>query len=397
MPIPTIAQFQANTTCGIIAHFRRGSNLKLVDAALEAYWDNRGREVRIVEVALYNLAKECRRWLTKKQLKVTIDGSKLFQRRWPAVKALQSAAIAELAAISPRIAQLLRRVNMMKNRPNSPFAGGLARGYQQERSLYLMGGKTGVAVSGTQVHGQWESWQTGGAPRMSPGLATRFQGHVGAGDLSEQEWQEIASTYKGTQGTVSYLNKIERLRYLAIPQINGLLYDWEDRPFSFTAEVWHQYALVMWAMDRHGDLFVKGGAQANSAAVPVVQRTGRQWQVVTPGRFNHSSFMGGADVICAGCIHIGYSNALHALEPGRLDAIDNASGHYQKGKDNLIEALRLLREQGIDLADVRVGVYSPAGMAFYNHGEQLVNNPNLLPDYTLANAPQNTAVQLMGG
>lgn len=59
--------------------------------------------------------------------------------------------------------------------------------------------------------------------------------------------------------------------------------------------------------------------------------------------FYHSSYMGGADVLCAGRIFV---------KQGTLVGIDNASGHYKPSAERLRGAIRELDRQGVDLEDL---------------------------------------------
>lgn len=58
------------------------------------------------------------------------------------------------------------------------------------------------------------------------------------------------------------------------------------------------------------------------------------------GTFNHSSFLSGHPVICAGTL---------CIQNGNLTAIDNNSGHYKPGTDNLVDCVAVLGSQGVDL------------------------------------------------
>jgi len=60
-------------------------------------------------------------------------------------------------------------------------------------------------------------------------------------------------------------------------------------------------------------------------------------------RIQHSSYMGGKAVLCAGMIRV---------ENGRLKHIDNGSGHYQPTTENLLTLLRRLDAKGFNLNEV---------------------------------------------
>ncbi len=77
-------------------------------------------------------------------------------------------------------------------------------------------------------------------------------------------------------------------------------------------------------------------------AIWVMDPTGRLYVSSTPqpGMFNHSSFLGGGSVICAGEI---------IIEDGKITFINNRSGHYQPKDETLDNAIAKLREQGVEL------------------------------------------------
>ncbi len=58
------------------------------------------------------------------------------------------------------------------------------------------------------------------------------------------------------------------------------------------------------------------------------------------GGFQHSSFLKGKVVICAGRVHV---------EEGILKSIDTSSGHYKPTRPHLVKALKILHDKGIDL------------------------------------------------
>ena len=79
------------------------------------------------------------------------------------------------------------------------------------------------------------------------------------------------------------------------------------------------------------------------------------------GRFHHSSFLCGGPVACAGEMSVDDS--------GKLVYINNFTGHYLSGPDNLKQVLQELRAAKVPLRNVRVGVKfvgmkNPAGQEF---------------------------------
>lgn len=89
---------------------------------------------------------------------------------------------------------------------------------------------------------------------------------------------------------------------------------------------------LMYAMDKYENLYAADFAQARKAG-------GESF-------FNHSSFCGGSEVICAGVLAIN--------EKGTLLYIDNASGHYKPAEDDLMRCLQVLIDSQVDLSRVRV-------------------------------------------
>jgi hypothetical protein len=84
----------------------------------------------------------------------------------------------------------------------------------------------------------------------------------------------------------------------------------------------------------------------------------RKVDVGEMGKFAHSSFLSGADVLCAGTI---------AVDNGRIIEITNESGHYQPSTANLAEACKAILAEGYDpktdgyalLSDFKVELQPP--------------------------------------
>jgi len=72
---------------------------------------------------------------------------------------------------------------------------------------------------------------------------------------------------------------------------------------------------------------------------------------------HHSTFVGGADVLCAG--------ELETNREGYLTYVSNWSGHYQPAKENLLYLVALLAERGVDLTSVIGGVVTGGGSSSY--------------------------------
>ncbi len=71
-----------------------------------------------------------------------------------------------------------------------------------------------------------------------------------------------------------------------------------------------------------------------------------------PGKFHHSSFYAGGALIFAG--------EMETDREGRIVQISNRSGHYKPGKAHFLQALRCIKNWGIDLKKVELHEYDPA-------------------------------------
>jgi hypothetical protein len=403
MAIPTPAQFKIatappKTNIGLFSISTKsyGGNLVKVLAALEAYDDNKASlQLAIREALLYNLWKQCNKWLT---LKMAKEGgakapSTLYVTRKAEVTLLKNEAIAELAAISPRASQALLTHQMRKN-----FLGAhdnlksLGTGYDIEREIYLAGNKsTGAVLSGTILHGQLDN-----RPNMSAKGQKKFKNIMGKktfDTMTMAQAQKLEKVFEGAHETqVSYLNKIARLKYLVSPDVIGLLRDLSDTLISMTLTgMDNNYYLCPYVMDKYGNLFIYNKANAASGVAVVTNTGGNNFQFANNNYvWNHSSFLAGADVLCAGCLHIGYSVATGAAAPGVLTSIDNSSGHYKPTRDHLRRCLLQLEVDGIDIDNVRVGVMGPTGVSFY-WGRVFKVTPMAAPAWTDATPAPLTA------
>lgn len=364
-----------------------GGNLAKVLAALEAYDDNKNSpQLAIKESLLYNLWKQCNKRI---KLKMVKEGTKkgtgtLYVTRKTAVQNLAQEALNELTAISPRASQALQMYDIRK-RMNGPQGNlqELRPGYRVERQLYMNSGKSsGMVLSGTILHGQLDNRQNLSQPNQKQ--FNKVLGNKTFDTLTPDQALRLEKIYVGAQEThVSYLNKIARMKFLVSPDINGALCDLNDAPISMTGmtDFNNNYYLCPYVMDKYGNLYIYNKTNTG-VGVSVVSRQGDNYTYTNPNLvWNHSSFLAGADVLCAGCLHIGYSVATGAVAPGILSAIDNSSGHYKPTRDHLQRCILQLESDGVDVSQVRVGVMGGNGISFY-WGQSFVLNPNSLPAWT---------------
>jgi hypothetical protein len=92
------------------------------------------------------------------------------------------------------------------------------------------------------------------------------------------------------------------------------------------------------------------------------------------GMFFHSSYLGGAPVLCAGDI---------SFLDGMLTSISNLSGHYQPHQRNLVCLIQYLKRQHVKLDDVSVILYQDASDSQLMH--------------VSAESPQNMFAKFGGG
>jgi len=145
--------------------------------------------------------------------------------------------------------------------------------------------------------------------------------------LTPKEFEAIAELAKG-QGQnieVGFFTKLDRLKYLVkVNSADGKLYNIRDELFDTGGST------IIYAMDGYGMLFA-GSLDA----------TGQQ-------RYNHSSFLAGKQVICAGSIMVAN---------GVLTMIDNSSGHYKPTRENLWDAIVILHDENADLTHAEVQIF----------------------------------------
>jgi hypothetical protein len=153
----------------------------------------------------------------------------------------------------------------------------------------------------------------------------------------------------------------------------GLLVDIDYNASLVNQKNMGNYTPLLYAMDKHGNLYVKTGEKAQDYLVQgdrglrIEQR---------PGTYmNRSSFLAGREAICAGYIHIGLkwdeSNAWKEVA-GHLSAIRNNSGHYQPSRDDLTRCILTLQQNGINVDHARVGFYTPTGSMLYSRGSKFL-------------------------
>ncbi|RYF66733.1 MAG: hypothetical protein EOO22_20555 [Comamonadaceae bacterium] len=292
--------------------------IELIDAALTHWHASKQGAFQNVELALFGVVKECQEWLELKKASMKASSG----ARRTQVQELQGLAYsnlielrkhraaerARLLRIDANSAHNLHLMNLRKaqgghwgNVPLKAMSGA----YQNERDFYVNSGKTSTA-SASMMHEHMEARSMSNFDALDPAaysqLAAQFQA-------------------QGLQLDMVYLNKRARSEYFVLVDEDGLCYEADGNLIDSNYD-------EPWAMDKYGNFFymrLKGGVQ-----------------------INHSSFLAGKEVICAGVMKI---------KAGKLVYLDNNSGHYKPTVQNLANAIDVLNfEHHADLEDTIVGV-----------------------------------------
>jgi hypothetical protein len=369
MPIPNLDEFWSETVTykiqiGLI-EIRRGygGNIAKVYAALEDYWQHGPNAPdKVQEMLLYNLWKQAYKWLKLKQGKIERDGGDRLERRRLAVSNLRDAAMAELAEISPRTREALRLYEDRK--VLGPLGGQLKPlepGYSLERDIWNKQKRDGGPFQGTSLSGSKLSFELPTARRNDK--VARKLAQKNFGDLTMDDAFRVQRALQNVDWPVTYLNKLARLQYLVCVSDGGLLCDVNQSSLLMRDMVRNEYMMSVYAMDMYGNVFCK--LDFTEQTETIVYQPDEGYRIVKPWNFNHSSFLAGREVLCAGCMHIGYNVRRRRQEAGYLSAIDNSSGHYKPSPDHLRTMLLVLKDQGVDVDCVRVGDWSQGQPVFY--------------------------------
>jgi len=320
-----------------------------VDLALYEYWTRKNGASAQQEITLlYGIVTACTGWLKKKYNKNeftrgilgrTSYYDELFTRRRREIKSLADEALAELFARLSHHGLLTTdqrgALHFAGHKVASLGAYGhqrrtlkpMGKDYQPERLTYLESGKA-LAISGSGVHQTHHSLSHNEG--ALEGVTSKLR-KIGAKDvdrLTPDDFRVLDELGRRNllTGDVNYLKKGERFRYLCMCDGNGKLVDTDGNLVTT-----HSFKVTAYAMDRYGNLFAKDADPIGDAFF-----------------FNHSSFNAGHDVISAGTL---------TIASGVLTVIDNNSGHYKPGRQNLSNCLDVLAEEGVDLTKTIVNLY----------------------------------------
>ena len=298
------------TTKGIGSSFKKAGRTAPIAAALRAYEESVSKNEAQAEQAayLYQVIKNCRAW---SRIKADVTGGNTANRR-RVVVALYNEAQLELRKY-PIIVQLLDRYARKK-------AGGV-KGATPLAGVYA---HEGAAYKGLKANGQFVD---PGQPRFAPSASlisdstgdrrvqsTAFaRGERGFKELTFEEYMEIDRLLE-SQYRVLYLSKLQRLEYMVAVEngrfrraTDGALIDMPGQSVAVDMGQGEEVGeTFMYACDRYGSLFLFGS-----------KTKGKDGKAV---QLNHSTFLAGNEVLCAGTI---------SIKKGLLRGASNLSGHYQ--------------------------------------------------------------------
>ena len=328
----TSAQFKHNTTThGFFGCKNSRGRLTQIDIALDAWEALQNHASKDQKVALlWQMIKECRKWLKSKAGKTT----KNCQKRRGEVSCLAADAYFKLTQIAPELDKALSTFAQHKARGPRADVKTLSGVYRHERGLYVKSGKT-YAPSGTLLDVQFG--------RLTKQQEARFGGRE-FGQLTEKDYA-LLDKIAGKSKPVLYMSKIQRMKYMVIP--NGeYFYDIEDNIFTMPAAAvgfvggkidYDKGGGWTYAIDQYSNLFTRDDrAAVDSSGNPI--------------QFNHSSFNAGRDVMCAGVIKIWQ---------GELISISNNSGHYKPSRRLLYGVVNMFKDEGVKLDNTEVQVWEP--------------------------------------
>ncbi|CAN5707210.1 hypothetical protein BH23GEM11_BH23GEM11_06040 [soil metagenome] len=304
----------------------RGPNLAVIDSALESYEKAAlAGNAAALPSALERVVVACQWWLKLKQGKIGVKTETTnTDTRAQAIAELKLGAMQELGQLSGARAAFAQGKTNAINQGTvamkvvkgsltkaSEAAGttSLSHGYGHERNSYVDSRKV-QAISASAIYAD-----------------PRFDHNISYKDY-KKAYQTLAR--EGAQGDqfVAYLPKADRLSYMLVCQ-NGV-FSYPDGAYAKSSIGSGQ--AEPYAIDRYGNFF--------STQLGTNSTKGKM--------FNHSCFTAGTPVLCAGMCEFSAN--------GLLRHIDNESGHYKPDRKAIFNAVNLMINQGVNGADLRVGV-----------------------------------------
>jgi hypothetical protein len=326
-----LAAFKKTTN---IRWARRGSNIEMVDAALEMYWAAVARRARPEQLScLLSIVKECNGWLKKKKDKNEAGPTKeSFRTRWDSIKqlgrsslnlALRLAAELEAGTDRTRVTAALdyeRKKLQRQTQPGRAPVRALRPGYSIERDMYVAGGCKSNPLSASTMHQTLKAPDPDGkmdAARSNSLLSKDFETLTMA-DFVAIDRLVAKLGVAPERRHVQFLDKAARLEHIVLVSSTG-------RCTKANGDNWTTPSDGrLYVMDEYGNMFI-----------------GEDSLIAKGVWLNHSSMLAGKAVLSAG---------IAKFDGGVLVHIDNQSGHYKPTGENLYAALAELKGQGCDLS-----------------------------------------------
>ncbi|MCB9883413.1 MAG: hypothetical protein H6834_16625 [Planctomycetes bacterium] len=380
MPIPDPTSWRNLTQESKLT--RRGSNIAVIDRALDIYWDA-VRQIRPFAVqaeALLAVISAGNTWLKRKASKSVssfkLINRNLHQKRKSAVSQLVSSSIEVIAFLAEHAEfasanqghDLRARSHYEKHRFKQLSSGRpqvvkqLDSAYAPERQLWLTSNKT-KNVAGSMVHPLHDDMRKGMHGKLS-GELKRIANKKGSA-LTASDWQVLKTfcldhgidSHDANSSQCRYLRRAERMVGLLFVNNQGLFESYDGS----IVDMWTGgNNPPLYVMDRYGNFYTDDSKDIS-------------WG----GKFaNHSSILSGQEVICAGNAHI---------KQGRLLVINNNSGHYKPSREHLAECVKVLLDEGADLTKTQVVLKRFQGSHAFDDTWNRVDDflvPNSKPDST---------------
>ncbi len=293
---------------------------------------------------LVNLNSACKAFM-----KMPSPKDPLSKRRHDVVGGIQASVLAALQIVNPVLGQMEKRkayTSTALAEKGTPLSGN----YQFERQGYV-DVKKAFAPSATGVNSEVMNARQHGDTTQTFDTLT-YNDYL--------RWYNVSPN----DNQVVYLRKESRGQYLAVVY-NGKFMRMNGPELNCPAGRGHGNRVVrpdmMYAMDRYGNLFVDDRRTLIAGA----KAQGEKY-------FNHSSFCGGREVICAGEM---------IFEQGRLLLVNNGSGHYKPTAADLQTMLVFLAQEGAKLDRTRVDVLDVGGTTRSLQASTFLNNPGAASDW----------------
>lgn len=303
--MPTVEAFLEATTVrlgGKLGFTKLGpvlsrDRLVEVDIALDAWW--RGSEADKHFHTFY-LMESCSRWASKHR--TNSGASRTGAQRMIAVENLVNQCRSWIARHMSSAGQLK----------------SLDKKYAAERDHYKNAKTQGLKIN-----------PIGGSFIHSDGYEAIL--HKKMADMTADDYEGVAAQFGVDlrSGRTKYMNSVDRGEYILTIR-SGEFCTKNGEPLN---------AKMVYSMSKYGAIYAK-----DSFAAETMYKS----QNSETEFFNHSSFMSGKDIICAGTIEKVTSNYGKPDLIG-LTAITTLSGHYKPNADNLANCLVALKASGLNL------------------------------------------------